>query len=137
MFDRFKSVQIDFNAILKRVLERHKKDIQELNQEQLMQGKRSDGTELTAYTSAYAKRKNKPLKPKTLNDTGKFHDQIFPTFFEKNFNIESFDWKSDIMEWANGKKIFGLTPENKLKLLHERGVAKELTIEVKKALKNV
>jgi hypothetical protein len=132
MFDRFKSVQIDFNAILKRVLQAHEKDIEELNREQLMKGERSDGTKLPPYTPSYAKRKNKPLTPKTLKDKGDFQEEIFTTFFEKSFNVESNDWKSEFLESNWGKKIFGLSDKNKERLLHEKGVATEVINEVKK-----
>jgi hypothetical protein len=115
-FDRLTKLNIDFNAILKRVLERHAEEIEDLNRNQLTQGKRSDGSQLPPYTPAYAKRKGKALTPKTLNDTGTFHNEIFTTFFEKSFNVESNNWKSDIIESNWGQKIFGLTDENKRKL---------------------
>jgi hypothetical protein len=137
MFDRFTSVNIDIIASLKRVLERHEKDIQELNREQLMSGRRSDNTKLSPYTSAYAKRKNKPVTPKTLNDTGAFHEAIFVTFFEKSFNVESDDYKNDFLESNWGPKLFGLSKENIKRLLEEYSVKDELITEVKTSLKNV
>lgn len=136
-FEKFKRVNIDLYAICKRVLHRHEKDIEELNRSQLLEGKRSDGTILPPYSAPYAKRKNKPLRPKTLKDTGGFHEGIFTTFFEKTFNIESSDYKSDILETVWGTKIFGLTKENKQKLLTDYGVKSDIIKEVKKALKNV
>ena len=135
MFDRFKSVNIDFNAILKRVLERHESDIQELNQEQLLKGERSDGSKLSPYTPAYAKRKGKPLTPKTLKDKGGFHEGIFTSFFEKAFNVESSDWKNDFLESKWGPKLFGLNKKNLTRLLGEMGVAKEANEELRKVKK--
>jgi len=137
MLDALVNKRIDFNAILKRVLERHESDIQELNQEQLMTGKRSDGTVLPAYSPAYAKRKGKPLTPKTLKDKGSFHKAIFSTFFKKSFTMQSDDFKSDILETVWGQKIFGLTPESIVKLLDKYGVRKEIITEVRKEIRNV
>jgi hypothetical protein len=137
MLDALVNKRIDFNAILKRVLERHESDIQELNQEQLMSGKKSDGTSLSPYSPAYAKRKGKPLTPKTLKDTGNFHEGIFSTFFEKSFTMQSENYKSDFLESNWTSKIFGLTRESIVKLLDEKGVRKEVIEETKKAFRNV
>jgi hypothetical protein len=137
MFDVFNRVDVDLSAIFSRVLQRHEKDIEALNREQLMKGQKSDGTFLPPYTPAYAKRKGKPLTPKTLRDKGGFQDNIFETFFQDSFNVESNDWKSDILESVWGKKIFGLTKESKIRLLREFGVAEETIREVKLTVLNV
>jgi hypothetical protein len=137
MFDKFYTANVDIIEIFKRVLQSHEKDIEALNKAQLDEGRRSDGTFLPPYSSAYAKRKGKSLTPKTLKDKGAFHEGIFETFFKDSFNMESSDWKSDILEHNWGKKIFGLTKENKLKLLNELGVKEELISQVRQATKNV
>lgn len=135
MFDKFYNINIDLYAICKRVLQRHEKDIEELNRSQLLKGIRSDGTSLPAYSISYARKKRKPLLPKTLKDRGDFHAGIFETFFEKSFNIESSDHKSDILETTWGTKIFGLTEENKIKLLNKYGVKNEIITECRKLIK--
>ena len=137
MFDKFYSTNIDLMESFKRVLQSHEKDIEALNKAQLMEGLRSDNTTLPPYSVPYAKRKGKPLTPKTLRDKGGFQDGIFETFFQDSFNVESSDWKSEILESNWGKKIFGLTADNKKKLLWGMGVANELFKLTKEKIKNV
>ena len=48
-----------------------------MNQDQLKKGKRADGSNLPKYSDAYASRKKKPLKPKTLYDSGSFYENFY------------------------------------------------------------
>jgi hypothetical protein len=128
---------IDFYAICERVLQRHSDDIEALNKLQLLSGQKSDGTKLPPYSKSYLKTRKKygrPTAPMDLYLTGKLHEAIFTTFFDKSFNIESNDYKGDILESRFGSKIYGLTNENKMKLLYEYGVAEEIITEAKEPL---
>lgn len=133
--DRIARFTIDLNAVLKRVLQSHIDEIAELNRAQLMAGQRSDDTALPPYTTAYAKRKGKPLTPKTLNDKGGFHKGIFTTLFDQSMTVQSSDWKSDILEWKWGQKIFGLSRKSKDEIVNR--VRGEMVTQVRNTMKNV
>ena len=103
--------------LLRVVLQEHEDDILNLNKEQLQQGKRADGSELPAYSDAYARRKNKPLKPKTLKDTGDFYKGFDAVFFNDYFEQFSRDWKGEILIKNWGEEIHGLTEQSKQELI--------------------
>lgn len=89
-----------------------------LNRAQLLKGVKNDGRQLSAYTPAYAKKKGKPRRPKTLKDTGAFHDAFYNKAFERYIEFGSKDSKADILSddentsWGYGEDIFGLTEQN-------------------------
>ncbi|MFW6371417.1 MAG: hypothetical protein ACOC10_09460 [Bacteroidota bacterium] len=108
---------IDIFLLLRVVLEEFKDEIAELNRKQLLSGNRADGTSLPAYTDAYARRKGKSLTPKTLKDTGNFHDGFDSVFFKDYFEMFSRDWKGEILIHNWGEEIHGLTEQSKSELL--------------------
>lgn len=138
MISRLRSVNIDFNAILKGVLQAHTTDLAELNKEQLREGKRSDDSQiLPAYSPSYQKRKRRSPTPVILFDTGDFQDGFKQTFTSDGFTMKSDDVKNDTLIDKYGSKIHGLTKKSRIKLLGERGVRKEFVRGVKRRFNNV
>jgi hypothetical protein len=138
MVSRLRSVNIDFNAILKRVLQSHTTEIAELNREQLREGKRSDDTKvIPSYSASYAKRKRRDQNTVILYDTGAFYEGFVNTFGGDGFTMKSTDDKNELLKAKYGTKIAGLSGKSKIKLIHQMGVGNEFVREVKKIFKNV
>lgn len=87
------------------------------NQEQMLQGIRSDGSEITPPYTFFTriKKKEKGRNPDivTLYDTGDFYRAMFLDVGSDMLEIESTDWKSSELQEKYGEKIFGLTDESK------------------------
>jgi len=96
--------------------------ITDLNKVQLLEGKDSNDSMLTAYRSpSYAKYKLKfnPLGVTDLRLTGKFHDSFVLKAKSFPLVIDAKDKKRNDLVKKYGKAIFGLTQESK-ELLVER-----------------
>lgn len=131
--DDIGNVTINLDAICKRVFQRHAKDIEALNKLQLSQGLRSDDSKLPAYRKSYLKTRRKhgrPLAPMDLNLTKSFYEGWFSNYLASYMTIGSRDGKGPILEQRFSSDIYGLTQENKDKLLWEMGVAEELIEEI-------
>lgn len=129
MFERF--VIPDLAVICKRVLQRHKSDIEALNKSQLSTGTRADGTQLPPYSTPYLRVRRKygrPTSPKDLNLTGEFYDKFYSLYFDKFFEIGSRSRKEGFLE-SNWGELHGLTEESIEKLLWDIGVADEIVTE--------
>lgn len=85
------------------------------NQNQMIMGKHSDGTEITpAYTYfTRLKKKEQGRSPDivTLYDTGDFYREMFVDIGSEFIEIDSTDWKSNNLKEKYGEKIFGLSQE--------------------------
>lgn len=86
----------------------------ELQREQIVSGKRSDGENIfnletgsDEYSPQYAKRKGFK-KPINLRDTGDFTDSIFMDVRDEELIIDSADEKSGMLQKRYGDQIFGL-----------------------------
>lgn len=90
-----------------------KDELISLNKSQLKEGKRADGTDLPPYTPKYAKRKRKPLRPKTLYDTGDFYKGFDINFFKEYYEAFSRDYKDAFLPGKWGEEIYGLTDKSK------------------------
>ena len=121
----------DINVICKRVLQRHSKDIEELNKSQLSKGTKSDGSKLPAYKKSYLKTRRKygrPIAPMDLNLTGQFYDKFFSQYFATYLTLASKDGKEYILEQRFGS-IHGLTDESIESLLYDYGVLDDFVTE--------
>lgn len=67
-------------------------------------------------TLAIKRAKNQPTSRVTLRDEGDFHSSFYIEFTEDSFTIKASDEKAEYLEFAYGRDIFGLTPENKEEL---------------------
>lgn len=87
----------------------------QLQKEQLLAGKRSDGKDIyristgsNEYSAAYAKKKGKS-KPIDLYDKGDFNFEVFTDVRDEELFIDSADPKSGILQKDYGEEIFGLS----------------------------
>lgn len=106
---------VDVHAIFRDAVKQNKDTIIQLNKSQLLKGEDPSGKQYPAYSEAYARRKNKPLKPKTLKDTGDFHKGFDATFSKEYYEMFSRDKKNDFLE--EEYKPFGLQDENNQKII--------------------
>lgn len=128
-------VNIDLNAVCKRVLLRHKSEIEQLNKLQLLSGRRSEGR-LPPYKKSYLKTRRKygrPTAPMDLYLTGKLHSEIYSLFFQNQFELGSKDPKARFLEERKdiGSEAFGLDGQSRDLLLWEYGVADEIVAEIR------
>lgn len=105
-----------------------------LNKSQLKEGKRADGTNLPPYTPQYAKRKRKPLRPKTLYDTGDFYSGFDINFFKQYYEAFSRDPKDAFITGIWGEEIYGLIDQSKEKV--NEMLASKLSLLIKQRLSN-
>ena len=128
---------MDLIEVFKRVLQRHGNEIEALNKDQLSKGMRSDDTRLPRYAKSYLKTRReygRPTAPMDLNLTGDFYSRFFTNFLNDKVLIGSKDFKSEKIEGRFGTKIHGLTKDNILVMLDEKGVRREFVMECKKEL---
>ena len=106
---------VDVHATFIRAVKEQKDTIISLNKEQLLKGQNPSGSDYSAYSQAYARRKGKPRKPKTLKDTGAFHGGFDATFSRDYYEMFSRDKKNDFLE--DIYKPFGLQEKNNDKVV--------------------
>lgn len=115
MLERFQSLDVD--RAIKMTIGQTRDLIIDKNQDQLMQGIRSDGTEITpAYTYfTREKKKEKGRDPDivTLYDTGAFFRDMFVDVGSDVIEIDSMDNKSEELKDKYGEKIFGLSGDSR------------------------
>jgi len=89
---------------------RTSKEIAELNREQLLHGKRADGTNMPDYSYISVKTFGKPDGPIMLYDTGAFHSSMQVDVGGDEFEILAEDKYR--LEERFGEEIYGLTPNS-------------------------
>ena len=86
-----------------------------VTEEQLFEGKRSDGTDIepeyTPFTTKIKLGKGQPVDRVTLKDTGRFYDSIRIEYFNKFFSIVADDSKIAGLERKYGTTILGLSAQ--------------------------
>lgn len=91
--------------------------------EQLFDGKKSDGRDITPfysdYTIAEKKAKGQPYDRVTLADTLKFYEGIHVDVQSDRLIVDSSDSKSPMLQKRYGQKIFGLGGEYKRRYVAE------------------
>jgi hypothetical protein len=108
--ERYGRVADNLLAIVRSSTSKQKDTIISLNKQQLERGEKPDGTKYEPYTKAYAKRKNKPLSPKTLRDTGQYYAGFDISFQRDYFEMFSRDKKDRFL--GEIYKPFGLQSQN-------------------------
>jgi hypothetical protein len=103
-------------------LDQTKEAIADLNVQQMISGKRADGSEiLPTYkdiTIAIKKSKGQPTDRVTLRDTGLFQEKITTTVTANKVITDSSDDKSEKLQKKYGR-IFGLSENFKSEYLRE------------------
>ena len=89
----------------------------ELNREQLLSGKRSDGKSMPPYSDASVEIYGKPSGPILLYDTGAFQDSIEIDVDSSGYKVLADD--PNDLAGAYGDEIFGLTSKNQEKYNQE------------------
>ncbi len=114
---------LDVGRQVKMTIGQTKQLIIDKNQDQLMQGIRSDGTEITPpytyFTREKKKEKGRDPNIVTLYDTGDFFREMFVDVGSDVIEIDSMDYKSDDLQEKYGEKVFGLTPDSKEEYVEE------------------
>lgn len=102
---------------LRKVLMSQSQLIEELNRDQLRQGKRSDGTSLPDYSQNSVNYFGKPEGAIKLFDTGDFYESLDISYFDDRMVFDDTDEKTHMLVEKYGQMIFGLSEENKLKVI--------------------
>jgi hypothetical protein len=113
---RLKSITEEEQAQeLAKIIDKYQEEVFNLNRKQLMEGVDSDGLSLGEYANEDYARMKKTLNPRGVIDlrlNGDFHGEFF-LVSEVPLIIWSYDGKTDFLVQRFGKKIFGLTEDNK------------------------
>lgn len=106
-------------AYIREAAEDSRTVIEDMNAEQLLQGHRADGSEITPkyrnplYAAAKQHRNSKP-KPGTpdLKNTGAFHQGITARIDGAGITLEGTEQKTEMLQGKYGDDIIGLSAEN-------------------------
>jgi hypothetical protein len=118
MLEDWGKIKINEGELFKTVAKKCEKEILRLNKQQLSVGIDAEGRKLPPYSSAYARRKGKPIVPKTLFDKGTFYKDFYALSFENKIEVGSKNSKAGFLEYserilgASKGKTFGLTDKN-------------------------
>jgi hypothetical protein len=128
---------IDIKVIAWRVLSRHTDEMTDLQKSRLHRGERTDKKQLPPYSKPYIPvrvKYGRPISPKDLDLTGQHHDAMFTTTSKDYTLMGSSDWKQNILEWAWGDEIYGLSEEDMDIILWESGAGLEMAEEFNRDL---
>jgi hypothetical protein len=98
-------------AIVREEIIKNEAFVSELNQSQLAEGQRPDGTSLPNYSATSVNSFGKPAGPIKLFDTGDFYQGIEPLFEDSGFDINGLDSKTDMLISRYGD-ILGLSKDS-------------------------
>lgn len=103
--------------ILQKILNKHSKDITELNKKQLEKGEKSDGSFLRQYATSTIKIRQlegNPVKGNliALYDTGDFWRGFWSLAYDGKLELLSSDKKTNMLIEQYGEGIFGLTQDS-------------------------
>lgn len=115
--------KLDMHRVVKTTLGEKRELMPELNRDQMMHGKRADGSDIeppyTYFTRLEKKKRGMDPNVVTLYDRGDFHRGIYVDIGSDSLEIDSMDSKSDSLKEKYGESIFGLTNESKAEFLGE------------------
>lgn len=97
-------------------IDKNKELIASLNRKQLRAGLRADDTEIKPYYRNLIYKGK--LRPVDLKNTGAFYDSIQVTVLDDGIEIDATDSKTQELQAKYGKKILGLSVDNKRLLLY-------------------
>lgn len=125
--DNLKKLLRKSDRLIGLVLKQKSKIIEELNRDQLREGKRSDDVFNPVYEDLQENRdKNIVGEPIKLFDTGDYYKGVKSRVKGQSFELINTDSKDTILRQVYGKKIKGLTPES----------VNELRIKIQPTLRN-
>lgn len=110
--------RVDLVTLTAEAMEQNEARIVYLNQTQLLEGKRKDGSSLGTYRPLTIQKrleKGRQVNFVDLFDDGNFQDNMKLIMRGRDYNIQSSDWKNDMLQDKYGESIFGLSAENKAK----------------------
>lgn len=114
---------LDVGRLVKMTIGQTRQLIVEKNQDQLTQGIKSDGSnitpEYTFFTKEKKKAKGRDPDIVTLYDTGDFYRDMFVDVGSDVIEIDSTDYKSEDLKDKYGDKIFGMTRDSKEEYVNE------------------
>lgn len=113
-------------------LQENEEFIINLQKDQLLSGKKADGTDMPEYVKD-SKQPSAPGKW-TFYESGDFYEGIDAIFEKDGFMMDSTDDKTDLMIWMAGEEIFGLQKESLIKLVNK---IKPIMIEKNRKLLSV
>lgn len=102
--------EVDFEKILRKLLEDRKIQIVDLNTLQLEKGLRADDKDLGVYKRFSYKQRYRPVD---LKDTGDFHRSIQARINPHSIEMTASDIKTDKLQDKYGDEILGLSDEAK------------------------
>lgn len=114
---------LDVGRLVKMTIGQTRQLIIEKNQDQLTQGIKSDGSNITPEYTFFTKEKKK-VKGRdpdivTLYDTGDFYRNMFVDVGSDVIEVDSTDYKSEDLKDKYGDKIFGMTRDSKEEYVNE------------------
>lgn len=119
-------MELQEGNVLRELIIQNEDYIVSLNKDQLNnEGINSQGVEIASYapytpaTVARKVKKHQPYDRVTLRDTGKFQAGFHLVMTPKTFRVTSSDKKTDELVEKYGSYIFGLTSENRNRLIQE------------------
>jgi hypothetical protein len=117
VIDNLKAIKGSFRELALEVVEEHSEEIAELNRQQLFEGSRPDGSEITPpytpFTVARKRSKGQPFDRVTTRDTGAFHNGIKVEVFQNSFEMIGTDDKTQRLTNKYGS-LLGLTQESRI-----------------------
>lgn len=116
---------VNFNEVMKDVLETHQEEVKDLNREQMLQGRNKDGSFINPpyrpATVAIKAAKGQENRFVTLRDTNSFQSKMTLILKGSTFDMSSTDEKTDMLIGKYGNLIFGLTDQNKSIFMRNTG----------------
>lgn len=135
MLNRLQS--LDLHRIVKPLIGKNKDLMLDLNRDQMVHGRRSDGSaiqpEYTYFTRLSKLRKGMNPDVVTLYDTGGFYRKMFLDVGADEIEIDSTDPKSEDLKDKYGEHIFGLTPGSREQYIED--VFPEFKEQIEQSLK--
>lgn len=121
--DKLKTLNRDLREYAEQIIEANAEKIEELNLQQLYDGKDADGNDITPEYAESTKRikrkKGQPTNRVTLNDKGDFYQGIKLKKVQNIYELVGTDSKSKILEAKYGDRIIDLSEESKGVLVNE------------------
>lgn len=106
--EKLATIREDLPALIAEVLEENASLLEDMNIEQLRDGKRADGSTLPDYSPVSVSKYGKRPGPMTLEDTGKFHRGITVRTNLAFAEIIGLDSKTGKLEALYGIDIVGI-----------------------------
>lgn len=122
--------------LAREVLEDFTDEIADAQREQMMEGKRKDGSKIGEYSEGYKQLKKEwgqPFDRVTLKKEGDFHEGIFAKIEgarRPSVKLFSTDFKAEMLTKRYGNDIWGLTPQ-KAEQINRDGLLEAMRQKVK------